>query len=124
MTWVSRTVIAHPPVTTPPRTPLPAQPDDLLPSTRPGISPDARDLLVAATTPGGTGWIVVAFAPGFGSVGAGGRQFVAGSSRAELERWKAALDELLAADLICGPGPCGLLFKVTSAGYGAAQRLG
>jgi hypothetical protein len=95
-----------------------------MPSTRPGVSPEVRDLLVAAKTPGGTGWIVAAFAPGFGRLAAGGRQFIASGSQAELERWKAALDELFAADLIHGPGPCGLVFQVTGAGYGAAERLG
>lgn len=105
--------------------PAPPQSNSDLPGTAPHVSlgSGARDLLVAATTPGGTGWVVAVFAPGFGSCAAGGRQFVADGSRPDLERWKAALDELLAAGLLAGPAPGGLLFKATRAGYALADRL-
>jgi hypothetical protein len=102
---------------------MPSPPDRPTPGAAPALGPDARALLLAAAGPGGTGWIVAAFAPGHARVAAGGRQFVTGGSPTEAARWRAAVDELVAAGLIRPPDPGGWVCRVTGAGYDLADRL-
>lgn len=102
---------------------MPDEPDHSPSQPPPALGPDASALLVAAAGPGGTGWVVAAFAGGRGRVAAGGRQFVADNSPAEVTRWRAAVDELLAAGLIRPPDPGGWVCRVTGAGYDLADRL-
>ena len=94
------------------------------PTAGPRLGEDALELLRAAARPGGTGCILLAVAGNFGSCAAGGRQFVPDHSRAAARRWEAAVAELVAAGLVQPPDPRGCLYRVRTAGYDLAGRLG
>jgi hypothetical protein len=101
--------------------PLPDQPPSQ-PSPAPALGTDAQNLLRTATGPGQRGWIVLAVGREFGSCWAGGHQFLAGRDPAALDRWRAAIHELVAAGLVEPPKPGGWVYEVTVAGYELATR--
>jgi hypothetical protein len=88
------------------------------------LGADARELLLAAAGPTGAGCILLALAGRHSSCAAGGRQFIAGDSAAEAERWRAAVEELIRAALVRPVERGGCLYRVRSAGYDLAGRLG
>src|SRR5687767_6517795 len=84
------------------------------PDPEPPLGPDARELLLAAAGPTGGGCVLLVVAGRYASCAAGGRQFIPGGAAGEAGRWRAAVEELIRAELVQSVERGGCLYRVRS----------
>jgi hypothetical protein len=90
-------------------------------STVPGLSQDAKDLLVAAKASGGR--IMYLRHLSGAIIQAGGKEFMNSNNDRDEAHWKAAIDELRRNRLVEDAGSKGEIFRMTKRGYDVADEI-